>query len=54
MYCASDDDPGLCNTVMLAGPVGSGKSAMVYSCAEKLGFHVMEINAGSVSFLVWL
>lgn len=41
--------PGLPNTFMLEGPVGSGKSAMVYACAKELGFKVLEVNAGQVS-----
>ncbi|KAJ7547923.1 hypothetical protein O6H91_08G109900 [Diphasiastrum complanatum] len=35
----------LCNTVLLTGPVGSGKSAAVYACAKEQGFTVLEINA---------
>lgn len=36
------------NVLSIVGPVGSGKSASIYACAEELGFEVIEINASSV------
>ena len=36
----SDDEDGLCNTVLLIGPHGVGKTALVYACAQELGFEV--------------
>ena len=36
----------LTNTILLAGPHGSGKTAAVYACAEELGFEVFEVYPG--------
>lgn len=30
----------LCNTLLIHGPTGAGKSAAVFACAEQLGFKV--------------
>lgn len=40
-----DEDPlsaedSLCNTVLIIGPTGIGKTASVYACAQELGFKV--------------
>ncbi|XP_033123764.1 ATPase family AAA domain-containing protein 5-like [Anneissia japonica] len=47
----SDDDDdeydGLCNTKILVGPSGVGKTAAVYACASELGFKVFEVNASN-------
>ncbi|CAL5384961.1 unnamed protein product [Camellia sinensis] len=40
-----DEENGLKNVLLVAGPVGSGKSAAVYACAKEQGFHVIEVNA---------
>ena len=48
-FCSSDDssddnfcdDEIVCNTMLLSGPVGSGKTSAVYACAEELGFKVL-------------
>ncbi|ESK96004.1 aaa family protein [Moniliophthora roreri MCA 2997] len=36
----------LTNTIVLAGPPGSGKTAAVYACAEELGWEVFEVYPG--------
>ncbi|KAK3090730.1 hypothetical protein FSP39_014136 [Pinctada imbricata] len=43
----SEDEDSLCNTVMLTGPTGIGKTATVYALAQELGFKVFEVNASS-------
>jgi len=54
MKVFSDDSEGeeesrrFPNTFLLEGPVGTGKSALVYACAEELGFDVIEVNASQV------
>ncbi|KAL7246280.1 hypothetical protein ACSBR2_001409 [Camellia fascicularis] len=40
-----DEENGLKNVLLVAGPVGSGKSAAIYACAKEQGFHVIEVNA---------
>ncbi|XP_072239533.1 ATPase family AAA domain-containing protein 5b [Leuresthes tenuis] len=37
----------LCNTVLITGPSGVGKTASVYACAQELGFKVFEVNSSS-------
>ncbi|KAM4584652.1 ATPase family AAA domain-containing protein 5b isoform 2-T2 [Odontesthes bonariensis] len=37
----------LCNTVLITGPSGVGKTATVYACAQELGFKVFEVNSSS-------
>lgn len=37
----------LCNTMLITGPPGVGKTAAVYACAQELGFKVFEVNASS-------
>ncbi|XP_073463196.1 ATPase family AAA domain-containing protein 5 isoform X2 [Aquarana catesbeiana] len=39
------DEDSLCNTVLITGPPGVGKTAAVYACAQELGFKVFEVNA---------
>ena len=43
-----DNDDGLANTAMLAGPSGIGKTSAVYALATQHGFKVLEVNASSV------
>ncbi|XP_072168365.1 uncharacterized protein [Diadema setosum] len=43
----SDDEDGLCNTTLLVGPHGVGKTSLVYACAQEQGFEVFEVNASS-------
>uniref|UniRef100_A0A3Q2FEL8 ATPase family AAA domain containing 5a n=1 Tax=Cyprinodon variegatus TaxID=28743 RepID=A0A3Q2FEL8_CYPVA len=42
-----DADDTLCNTMLITGPTGVGKTAAVYACAQELGFKVFEVNASS-------
>ncbi|XP_034045305.1 ATPase family AAA domain-containing protein 5 [Thalassophryne amazonica] len=42
-----DDKDTLCNTLLITGPTGVGKTAAVYACAQELGFKVFEVNASS-------
>ncbi|KAG6897447.1 hypothetical protein C0992_001447 [Termitomyces sp. T32_za158] len=36
----------LTNTIILTGPIGTGKTAAVYACAEELGWYVLEVYPG--------
>ncbi|CAN9505706.1 unnamed protein product [Ophioblennius macclurei] len=45
--CGEEDGEDLCNTMILTGPTGVGKTAAVYACAQELGFKVFEVNASS-------
>ncbi|NP_001076298.2 ATPase family AAA domain-containing protein 5b [Danio rerio] len=38
----------LCNTVLITGPSGVGKTAAVYACAQELGFKVFEVNSSAL------
>ncbi|XP_061363887.1 uncharacterized protein LOC133307395 [Gastrolobium bilobum] len=40
-----DEDDSLQNVLLITGPIGSGKSAAVYACAQEQGFDVLELNA---------
>ncbi|XP_069023893.1 ATPase family AAA domain-containing protein 5b [Embiotoca jacksoni] len=47
---AGSEDGGeepLCNTLLITGPSGVGKTASVYACAQELGFKVFEVNCSS-------
>lgn len=35
-----EEENNLCNTVLITGPPGVGKTAAVYACAQELGFKV--------------
>lgn len=37
---SQDGEDMLCNTVLITGPTGVGKTAAVYACAQELGFKV--------------
>ncbi|XP_061471329.1 ATPase family AAA domain-containing protein 5 isoform X2 [Rhineura floridana] len=41
----SEEETVLCNTMLLIGPPGIGKTAAVYACAQELGFKIFEVNA---------
>ncbi|XP_053308765.1 ATPase family AAA domain-containing protein 5 [Spea bombifrons] len=42
---SESEEDSLCNTVLITGPPGVGKTAAVYACAQELGFKVFEVNA---------
>ncbi|XP_076865224.1 ATPase family AAA domain-containing protein 5 isoform X2 [Brachyhypopomus gauderio] len=42
-----EDEDQLCNTLLITGPTGVGKTAAVYACAQELGFKVFEVNCSS-------
>ncbi|XP_033827587.1 ATPase family AAA domain-containing protein 5 [Periophthalmus magnuspinnatus] len=44
---SQDAEDMLCNTVLITGPSGIGKTAAVYACAQELGFKIFEVNASS-------
>ncbi|XP_017397506.1 ATPase family AAA domain-containing protein 5 [Cebus imitator] len=44
---SDDEESCLCNTVLISGPTGVGKTAAVYACAQELGFKIFEVNASS-------
>ncbi|KAF3816644.1 hypothetical protein GH733_013992 [Mirounga leonina] len=44
---SDDEETRLCNTVLITGPTGVGKTAAVYACAQELGFKIFEVNASS-------
>ncbi|XP_020211391.1 uncharacterized protein LOC109796146 isoform X2 [Cajanus cajan] len=39
-----DEKDSLQNVLLITGPIGSGKSAAVYACAQEQGFEILEIN----------
>lgn len=39
----SEEDDSLCNTVLLTGPTGCGKTSSVYALALQQGFKVLEV-----------
>ncbi|NXL93094.1 ATAD5 protein, partial [Alectura lathami] len=41
----AEEENNLCNTVLITGPPGVGKTAAVYACAQELGFKIFEVNA---------
>ncbi|XP_016370183.1 ATPase family AAA domain-containing protein 5-like isoform X2 [Sinocyclocheilus rhinocerous] len=43
-----DHEQELCNTVLMIGPTGVGKTAAVYACAQELGFKVFEMNSSTL------
>ncbi|XP_077068642.1 ATPase family AAA domain-containing protein 5 [Siphateles boraxobius] len=42
-----ETEDNLCNTLLITGPTGVGKTAAVYACAQELGFKVFEVNSSS-------
>ncbi|KAE9587188.1 putative checkpoint protein Rad17/Rad24 [Lupinus albus] len=41
----NNEEDSLQNVLLITGPIGSGKSAAVYACAEEQGFEILELNA---------
>ncbi|KAM6572301.1 hypothetical protein CsatA_016381 [Cannabis sativa] len=39
------EEDRLKNVLLVTGPVGSGKSAAIYACAQEQGYEVLEVNA---------
>lgn len=39
-----DGEDMLCNTLLITGPTGVGKTAAVYACAQELGFKVQTLT----------
>lgn len=37
---SEDEGDGICNTFLITGPHGVGKTSMVYACAKEMGFKV--------------
>ena len=50
----SDEEDILCNTMLLTGPTGCGKTSAVYACAEELGFKVQLIVVADRTRYWWL
>lgn len=43
---SEDVEDMLCNTLLIMGPTGVGKTAAVYACAQELGFKVCLCSHG--------
>lgn len=43
-----DGEDMLCNTLLITGPTGVGKTAAVYACAQELGFKVQTLTVSYV------
>ncbi|XP_005101852.1 uncharacterized protein LOC101848052 [Aplysia californica] len=43
-----EEDLSLCNTIVITGPHGVGKTSSVYALAQEMGFKVFEVNASSL------
>lgn len=46
-----EEETSLCNTVLITGPPGVGKTAAVYACAQELGFKVCGVLSLVLFFL---
>lgn len=47
-----EEETSLCNTVLITGPPGVGKTAAVYACAQELGFKVCGVLSSVPFFLL--
>lgn len=45
-----DAEDMLCNTLLITGPTGVGKTAAVYACAQELGFKVLVLMCNTFLF----
>lgn len=45
---SDEEENRLCNTVLITGPTGVGKTAAVYACAQELGFKVSNSYSGAM------
>lgn len=45
---SDEEENRLCNTVLITGPTGVGKTAAVYACAQELGFKVSHSWSGTM------
>ncbi|GFS08351.1 ATPase family AAA domain-containing protein 5 [Elysia marginata] len=43
-----EEDECLCNTMLVTGPHGVGKTSLVYALAEEMGYKVFEVNSSSL------
>ncbi|XP_064600712.1 ATPase family AAA domain-containing protein 5-like isoform X2 [Liolophura sinensis] len=41
------EEDALCNTMLISGPIGIGKTSAVYALAQELGYQVFEVNSTS-------
>lgn len=46
-----EEESSLCNTVLITGPPGVGKTAAVYACAQELGFKVCGVLSSAPFFI---
>uniref|UniRef100_A0A2C9M576 AAA+ ATPase domain-containing protein n=1 Tax=Biomphalaria glabrata TaxID=6526 RepID=A0A2C9M576_BIOGL len=45
---SDEEENKLCNTMLITGPHGTGKTSSVYALAHELGFKVFEVNSSSL------
>ncbi|XP_004342580.1 hypothetical protein CAOG_07979 [Capsaspora owczarzaki ATCC 30864] len=44
---SADAQQDICNTLVISGPTGTGKTSCVYACAQELHYKIFEVNAAS-------
>lgn len=44
---SESEDDSICNTMLLTGPHGVGKTSAIYALAAELGYQIFEVNASS-------
>jgi len=45
---SEEEDLSLCNTTLITGPYGVGKTSAVYALAQEMGYKVFEVNPSSL------